>query len=167
MGGGDARGICGSGLVDAVAAGLELGWVEPSGRLASGRKTLPLTGGVHLTQGDVRQLQLAKGAIAAGLKILLKQLGRPPGDLSRVNLAGAFGNYVSRASARRIGLLDHPEDAIEPVGNTALLGAKLALFAPERETDALLQLNSRIEHLSLAADPHFQDVFIKDTHFPG
>jgi uncharacterized 2Fe-2S/4Fe-4S cluster protein (DUF4445 family) len=167
MGGGDARGICGSGLVDAVAAGLELGWVEPSGRLARGRKTLPLTGGVHLTQGDVRQLQLAKGAIAAGLKILLKQLGRPPGDLSRVNLAGAFGNYVSRASARRIGLLDHPEDAIEPVGNTALLGAKLALFAPERETDALSQLNSRIEHLSLAADPHFQDVFIGDMRFPG
>jgi uncharacterized 2Fe-2S/4Fe-4S cluster protein (DUF4445 family) len=167
MGGGDARGICGSGLVDAVAAGLELGWVEPSGRLASGRKTLPLTGGVHLTQGDVRQLQLAKGAIAAGLKILLKQLGRSPGDLSRVNLAGAFGNYVSRASARRIGLLDHPEDAIEPVGNTALLGAKLALFAPERESDALSQLDSRIEHLSLAADPHFQDVFIEDMRFPG
>ncbi len=167
LGGGDARGICGSGLVNALAAGLDLGWVEPSGRLAAGRKTLPLRDAVHLTQSDVRQLQLAKGAIAAGLKTLLTQLGRVPGDLTRVNLAGAFGNYVSRTSARRIGLVDQPEDEIEPVGNTALLGAKLALFAPERENDTLSHLASRIEHVSLAADRHFQDVFIEEMRFPG
>jgi uncharacterized 2Fe-2S/4Fe-4S cluster protein (DUF4445 family) len=167
LGGGRARGICGSGLVDAVAAGLELGRVEPGGRLTSVDRILPLTDGVHLTQGDVRQLQLAKGAISAGLKILLEQLGQAPGGLSRVNLAGAFGNYVNRASARRIGLLDHPEEVIEPVGNTALLGAKLALFAPEREIGALSELGSRIEHVSLATDPHFQDVFVDELRFPG
>ncbi len=97
LGGGVAHGVCGSGLVDAVAAGLDLGWVEPSGRLAGRRKTLPLRDGVHLTQADVRQLQLAKAAIAAGMKTLLRKLGRELGDLSRVNLAGAFGSYVSRA----------------------------------------------------------------------
>jgi uncharacterized 2Fe-2S/4Fe-4S cluster protein (DUF4445 family) len=167
LGGGEARGICGSGLVDAVAAGLDLGWIEPGGRLADGRKILQLDGSVHLTQGDIRQLQLAKGAIAAGLKILLERLGAAAGTAPRVNLAGAFGNYVNRDSARRIGLLDYPGANVEPVGNTALLGAKLALFAPEREAQEISQLSARIEHVSLAADPSFQNVFIGELRFPG
>jgi uncharacterized 2Fe-2S/4Fe-4S cluster protein (DUF4445 family) len=167
LGDGAPRGICGSGLVDAVAAGLDLGWIEPSGRLADGRKILHLDGRVHLTQRDIRQLQLAKGAIAAGLKILLERLGVAPGSAPRVNLAGAFGNYVNRDSARRIGLLDYPDENVESVGNTALLGAKLALFAPEREGHEISELRARIEHLSLAADPTFQDVFIGETRFPG
>jgi uncharacterized 2Fe-2S/4Fe-4S cluster protein (DUF4445 family) len=166
LGGGGARGLCGSGLVDAVAAGLDLGWIESSGRLADGRKTLQLDGPVYLTQRDIRQLQLAKGAIAAGLKILLERLGVAPGSAPQVNLAGAFGNYVSRDSARRIGLLDYPDENVEPVGNTALLGAKLALFAPDQEAHQISQLSARIEHVSLAADPTFQDVFIDEMRFP-
>jgi uncharacterized 2Fe-2S/4Fe-4S cluster protein (DUF4445 family) len=166
LGGGAPRGICGSGLVDAVAAGLDLGWIEPSGRLEPGRKILHLDGRVQLSQSDIRQLQLAKGSIAAGLEILLERIGAARGSLSRVNLAGAFGNYVDRDSARRIGLLDYPAECVEPVGNTALLGAKLALFAPEQEAHALAQLCERIEHVSLAADPSFQDVFIDALRFP-
>lgn len=167
LGGGPPRGICGSGLVDAVAAGLDLGWIESSGRLSQGRKILQLDGPVHLNQGDIRKLQLAKGAIAAGLKILLERIGAADEGPPHVHLAGAFGNYVNRDSARRIGLLDYPAENVEPVGNTALLGAKLALFAPEQEAHEIAQLSERIEHVSLAADPNFQDVFIEEMRFPG
>jgi uncharacterized 2Fe-2S/4Fe-4S cluster protein (DUF4445 family) len=84
-----------------------------------------------------------------------------------VHLAGAFGNYVNRTSARRIGLIDFPDDDVEPVGNTALLGAKLALFERDREAYAFREVLRRIEHLSLAADPSFQEIFIQQTRFPG
>jgi uncharacterized 2Fe-2S/4Fe-4S cluster protein (DUF4445 family) len=166
LGDGVPRGICGSGLVDAVAAGLELGWVQPSGRLANGRRTLELAGPVHLTQTDIRQLQLAKGAIAAGIRILLGRLGAQPDDVLCVHLAGAFGNYVSHTSARRIGLIDFPDDKVEAVGNTALLGAKLALFGTDRAAYEFSDVRRRIEHLSLAADPDFMEVFVAETRFP-
>ena len=135
--------------------------------MSQGRKILQLDGPVHLNQGDIRKLQLAKGAIAAGLKILLERIGAADEGPPHVHLAGAFGNYVNRDSARRIGLLDYPAENVEPVGNTALLGAKLALFAPEQEAHEIAQLSERIEHVSLAADPNFQDVFIEEMRFPG
>jgi uncharacterized 2Fe-2S/4Fe-4S cluster protein (DUF4445 family) len=161
------RGICGSGLVDAIAAGLDLGWVEPSGRLADHRDSFDLEGPVRLGQRDIRQLQLAKGAIAAGIHILLNRWGAKPGDVPRLHLAGAFGNYVNRTSARRIGLIDFPDDDVEPVGNTALLGAKLALFEKDREACTFRDILRQIEHLSLAVDPNFQKTFIEQTRFPA
>jgi uncharacterized 2Fe-2S/4Fe-4S cluster protein (DUF4445 family) len=161
------RGICGSGLVDAVAAGLDLGWVEPSGRLAGDRAALDLLDPVHLTQADIRQLQLAKGAIAAGIRILLNRWGARTGDMPRAHLAGAFGNYVNRTSARRIGLLDFPDDSVEPIGNSALLGAKLALFETDRAACEYPDVLGRVEHLSLAADPSFQEIFVRETRFPA
>ena len=87
--------------------------------------------------------------------------------MARVHLAGAFGNYVSRSSARRIGLIDFPEECVEGVGNAALLGAKLALFGKHRGAHELTDLRRRIEHLSLAADARFQDVFVRETSFPA
>jgi uncharacterized 2Fe-2S/4Fe-4S cluster protein (DUF4445 family) len=160
------RGICGSGLVDAVAAGLELGWIEPSGRLEGGRKILDLSGAVHLTQGDVRQLQLAKAAIAAGIRILLDRWGAGSDEVPLVNLAGAFGNYVNRESARRIGLIDFPDESVEPIGNSALLGAKLALFGKERTAFEYRDVLARVEHVSLASDPDFQEIFVHEARFP-
>jgi uncharacterized 2Fe-2S/4Fe-4S cluster protein (DUF4445 family) len=121
---------------------------------------------VHLTQTDIRQLQLAKGAIAAGIRILLGRLGAQPDDVLRVHLAGAFGNYVSHTSARRIGLIDFPDGKVEAVGNTALLGAKLALFGMDRAAYEFSDVRRRIEHLSLAADPDFMEVFVAETRFP-
>src|SRR5208283_1390097 len=112
LGHGRARGICGSGLVDAVAAGLDLGSILASGRLAKG-DSFPLTPPVSLTQQDIRELQLAKGAIAAGLRLLLEQWDATPEQVSRVYLAGAFGNYVNYASARRIGLLGFPPEKVK------------------------------------------------------
>jgi uncharacterized 2Fe-2S/4Fe-4S cluster protein (DUF4445 family) len=144
-----------------------VGWIQTSGRLAEGRKVLPLRDPVHLTQGDIRQLQLAKAAIAAGIRILLDRWGAEPGDVRCLNLAGAFGNYVNRTSARRIGLIDFPDEKVEAVGNTALLGAKLALFGADRETYRFSATCGRIEHLSLAADPHFQEIFLGETGFPA
>ncbi|MDH3251845.1 MAG: ASKHA domain-containing protein, partial [Ignavibacteria bacterium] len=112
------RGICGSGLVDAVACALDLELVQSSGRIPRPPHRLDLLDPVHLTQTDIRELQLAKAAIAAGTRILLRELGATEDDIDRVHLAGAFGNYISVASARRIGLIHIAVDRVHPAGNT-------------------------------------------------
>jgi uncharacterized 2Fe-2S/4Fe-4S cluster protein (DUF4445 family) len=164
LGGGPARGICGSGLVDAVARGLELGRIEASGRLAGGATALELQDGLALTQRDIRELQLAKGALAVGLRLLSARAGTEPRRLDRLSLAGAFGNYVSRESARRIGLFDTPLDRVASAGNAALLGAKLALFDDDLDQRAL---RARIVHVPLAAEPGFADAFAEAMGFPA
>ncbi|MCX6638084.1 MAG: ASKHA domain-containing protein [Acidobacteria bacterium] len=158
IGQGQARGICGSGLVDAVACGLELDLIQPRGKLSGG--LIELASQVALTQADIREVQLAKGAIAAGARILLARLGAELGDVRRLYLAGAFGNYINRESARRIGLIEFPPEVVEPAGNTALSGAKLALF----EADPA---NIRVEHVPLAADPEFLDTYVASMPFRG
>jgi uncharacterized 2Fe-2S/4Fe-4S cluster protein (DUF4445 family) len=159
IGEGAPRGVCGSGLVAAAAAGLELGEILPSGRLANGARELPLAAPVSLTQGDIRQLQLAKAAIAAGLRILQEKCGVSDGDLSALHLAGAFGNYVDLASARRIGLLETGATRIHPVGNASLHGAKLALLAPHSSARRIQRIRKIARHISLAADAGFMDAY--------
>jgi uncharacterized 2Fe-2S/4Fe-4S cluster protein (DUF4445 family) len=159
------RGICGSGLVDAVAAGLDLGRIKSSGRLAQG-DSLPLAAPVSLRQQDIRELQLAKGAIAAGLRILLKQWGATLDDVTRVYLAGAFGNYINLASARRIGLLTFPPEKIQTAGNTALLGAKLALFGLHEHDCTFPEILEKTTHVSLNEDAEFQETFVEEMGFP-
>jgi uncharacterized 2Fe-2S/4Fe-4S cluster protein (DUF4445 family) len=161
------RGICGSGLVDAVATALDLGLIQPTGRLANGGDALLLHPPVSLSQTDIRQLQLAKAAIAAGIRLLLDRWGATNEDLARLYLAGAFGNYVDRTSARRIGLLAFPLEKVQPVGNTALLGAKLALFSSDSEDGTYPHLRQKVEHLSLSADPAFQEVYVEELSFPA
>jgi uncharacterized 2Fe-2S/4Fe-4S cluster protein (DUF4445 family) len=156
----EARGICGSGLVDAVAAGLRSGAILASGRVADGTKVFPVAGPVVLYQADIRELQLAKAAIASGFKLLLKRMGAQARDLKSIYLAGAFGNYVQIDSAIRIGLLDAPRELIHAAGNTALRGAKILLLSSQEP--AL----PRIQHVSLAADPGFQDEFANCMTFP-
>lgn len=157
------RGICGSGLVDAAAAGLELGIIAPGGRLRDGAPAMPLCGDVAITQTDIRQLQLAKGAISAGFRLLVEQLGRKPEDVSRLYLAGAFGNYISRDSAERIGLFSVAPEKVEAVGNAALLGAKISLFLDDVEFD---DIRRRVEHVSLNEDPRFHEVYVDEMAFP-
>ncbi len=164
LGNGTARGICGSGLVDAVAVGLDLGKIRPNGRLADG-DSWELTEGVLLSQWDIRELQLAKGAIAAGLELLLREWGAAPDQIQEVFLAGAFGNYIHRASARRIGLLNFPAEKIKPVGNTALLGAKLALFDAGLAADGAVM--AKVQHLSLHENPRFQETYVEHMAFPA
>jgi len=163
IGNGLPKGICGSGLVDAVACGLQLGRIASSGRLLDSRKILELIPPVSITQNDIRELQLAKAAIAAGVEILLKQLSLQKSDLHEVHIAGAFGNYINLSSARRIGLLNFNDSVLIQSGNTALRGAKLALFR-EDNFDEILQ---KVEHVPLAADPEFQDIFVDQLAFPS
>lgn len=152
IGGGVARGLCGSGLVDAVAAGRIGGLILPSGRIVDASRRFTLTDGVALTQADIRELQLAKGAMASGLRMLA------PKGVSKLWLAGAFGNYIRLGSARAIGLL--PEDlAVDPAGNTALRGARMLLLAPSERTARLRRICGMAEHVELAADPQFQDIY--------
>lgn len=162
IGGGSARGLCGSGLVDVVSAGLDLGSIQANGRMTilSG---MPLADGVKLLPADVRELQLAKGAIAAGLRILADRAGVSLDDITQLHLAGAFGNYVNRASAQRIGLLNLPPARVVPAGNTALLGAKRALFDDAALWDTVAQ---RVEHVALNEDESFQDIYAEEMRFP-
>jgi uncharacterized 2Fe-2S/4Fe-4S cluster protein (DUF4445 family) len=166
LGGGAPRGICGSGLVDVVAAGLELGRIAPSGRFTDGGKQWPLIDPVVLLQRDVRELQLAKGAVAAGVRLLLAQLRVSAADPDRVHLAGAFGNYVDHTSARRIGLLDFPLDKVSPAGNTALLGAKIALFRTVPEAREFKELRRLVRHVPLADAAAFEEVYVDSMTFP-
>lgn len=166
IGGGAARGVCGSGLVDAVASALDLGWIAASGRLHNNSRALSLAPAVRLTQADIRELQLAKAAIAAGIRILLERLAVGHQEVTCVYLAGAFGNYINRASARRIGMFDFPAETVKPSGNTALLGAKLALFAEENQLE-FRDLRSRCEHMSLAAHSRFQEIYVDEMVFPS
>ncbi|MCX7722082.1 MAG: ASKHA domain-containing protein [Verrucomicrobiae bacterium] len=158
------RGICGSGLVDAVACGLELGLIKPDGRLQSAERW-ELCPPVYLTQSDIRQLQLAKAAIAVGQLIVAEHWGTAPGQLERVYLAGAFGNYVRRSSSVRIGLIKSDPDKIVPAGNTALRGAKLALLGPPDQDWSFSWLRARTTHIALSQHPQFQELFAREMSF--
>lgn len=165
LGDGPPRGLCGSGLVDAVAAGIELGVIGPTGRFARGEKSWALLDPISITQGDVRELQLAKGAIAAGLRILLEVWGAGAEDVTRLYLAGAFGNYVDRASARRIRLIPVEEERVVSVGNAALLGAKIALFGKDRGEALLAEVERKTVHVGLSTHPGFQKIFVEEMGF--
>jgi uncharacterized 2Fe-2S/4Fe-4S cluster protein (DUF4445 family) len=187
------RGICGSGLVDLVAQMLEAQILRESGMMRDAQQllelgqnclaerirsegrhrafdlVLPHEGAdgrpVRVSQRDIRELQLAKGAIRAGIEILLKELGIGYGDVTRVYLAGAFGNYIKPESALRIGLIPVlPNAEIVPVGNAAGSGAKLALLsrAAREETHEIVDL---VEYLELSTLPEFQDQFAESMVF--
>jgi uncharacterized 2Fe-2S/4Fe-4S cluster protein (DUF4445 family) len=156
IGGAAPRGICGSGLVDAAAALAESGLVLPTGRMRDGAKEIALTEGVVLAQSDIRELQLAKGAIAAGALLLRDKLGaeRP----ATFHLAGAFGNYVRAGSAKRIGLL--PDDSeVVAEGNAALRGTRLLLLRPSAREALMAGTLARTEHVELGGEAAFQDAF--------
>jgi len=158
------RGICGSGLVDAVSAYLDMGSIKADGRFLDGESIMVLDP-VEITQKDIRELQLAKGAIATGIRLLLKEFDAEEKDVAEVYLSGAFGNYISKRSARRIGLLKFPQKRITTAGNTALLGAKKALFN-EEGLNNFYDIRSKTDHLDLSMHPDFTDVFAELVNFP-
>jgi len=164
IGGGEPRGICGSGLVDAVSVGLSLGYIQPNGRFSDKAASWEILSPVRLTQPDIRELQLAKGAIAAGIGILLKLLHITVSDISNVHLAGAFGNYINRDSAVNIGLLPFPVGHIKPAGNAALLGSKRALFLNDH--NELNEIQRIVHHVPLSSNPDFMDIFAQEMLFP-
>lgn len=165
IGNGEAIGICGSGLIDAVAASLDAGYINSRGKLLTPDRKIHLTESIYLTQEDIRQLQLAKGAIAAGIRLLCDHLGVGATDIQNVFLAGAFGTFMKPASACRIGLLPKElEQKITPVGNAAGSGAKQMVCDPD--AFALTgQLTAQTEFLELAAAPGFQRCFAQSMRF--
>ncbi len=160
-------GICGSGLVDAAAVGLRSRAILASGRIADASKIFRVAGPVVLHQSDIRELQLAKGAIAAGFRLLLRRFGADFSNLKKVYLAGAFGNYVQIESAIQIGLIEAPLEVVHAAGNTALRGAKMLLAENDSMSDSDETASPAIEHISLAADPSFQDAFVESMGFPA
>ena len=165
IGEGAAKGLCGSGLVDLVAALLARGDIDATGRLEDGDKFDIGDTGVYQTQKDIREVQLAKAAMAAGLRLMAGRLGVQIDQIEEVDIAGAFGNYINPDSACAIGLLPAElRQAIVPVGNAAGAGAQLAL------TDAgvwaqAAELARSTEFLELATLPEFQEEFVEQLNF--
>jgi uncharacterized 2Fe-2S/4Fe-4S cluster protein (DUF4445 family) len=165
IGHGEARGICGSGLVDIVAGGLRLDWIHESGKFADGIQTLEITEHVTLTQKDIRELQLAKAAIAAGIRILLNEYGLRIDELQTCYLAGAFGNYLNPGNARWLGIFPFPIAKIVSAGNTALLGAKIALLNQMTTPEQYTSILKKIEHVQISSSPAFQEIYVEEMRF--
>lgn len=162
IGGGEATGICGSGLIDLTAALLERGDITPMGRMAG---DVRLSERVYLARSDIREVQLAKAAIASGIRILAEQAGAALADIEKVYLAGGFGNFIGLDSACRIGLLPAALRAkIVPVGNAAGSGSVRLLVSEQarRRAEALRQATRCVE---LAATPDFNDVYTDELLF--
>jgi uncharacterized 2Fe-2S/4Fe-4S cluster protein (DUF4445 family) len=187
----EPQGMCGSGLVDAVAELAKIGVLDQSGRfvtqevmdkefpklssrlinletnekafLLHGDKNDPL---VYLTQRDVRELQFAKASIATGWRLLMEQLKLNDEDIQQVLLAGSFGSYLSPASAIQIGLVPKiPVMRIVSAGNVAGEGAKMVLLSQPERNGATTLLNE-VEYVELSDRADFNDKFVIQLGFP-
>ncbi|GAA1935639.1 ASKHA domain-containing protein [Nocardioides marmoribigeumensis] len=179
------RGLCGSGLVDAVAELVRVGLLDASGRFVTDEvaaqrvphlaprlttvdqeRIFRLADDVVLSQRDVRELQFAKAAISTGWTLLLEELGLEPGDVQQVLLAGSFGSYISAASAVRIGLVPPlPALRIVSAGNVAGEGAKMALLSV-RERAGAVALLEEVTYVELSDRSDFNDRFVDLLAFP-
>lgn len=166
IGNGSAKGICGSGLIDAIAVFLENGWINKRGRIQGneeidGQRVIQISETVYLTQNDIREVQLAKGAIAAGIHMLMLTMHLSLEQIDHVILAGAFGTYMNAESACRIGMIpEELEDRITAVGNAAGIGAQLAVCDQDLffMTDTIVK---KTEFIELADLPEFRKAFAK------
>lgn len=183
-------GLCGSGLIDALAILLKAGIIDENGTILSGQElpilfrsyvfeleaedaaqssesslAVHIAPGVYITQEDIRKLQLAKGAIAAGIDILFKEYGCKPCDLDILTFAGGFGNYIDKASAAAIGLFP-PEllDRAKEVGNAAGNGAVSAALSQEAWESAL-EISKDMRYIELASYPHFDEMYVEHMNF--
>lgn len=186
------RGLCGSGLVDLVALLLRQGAIDEGGRFlnpellgssipSSIRNRLqPSHNGwefvlaegsegsraITLAQKDIRELQLAKAAIRAGINILMDELSIEISQIEEIWLAGAFGNYIDPANAQAIGLIPpFPLERIRPVGNAAGEGAKMALLSKGAREEAS-RIARSVRYVELASRPDFQERFVESMAFP-
>jgi len=188
----EPQGMCGSGLVDAVAELAKIGVLDQSGRfvtqevmekefpklssrlinLETNEKAFLLHGDkndslVYLTQRDVRELQFAKASIATGWRLLMEQLKLNDEDIQQVLLAGSFGSYLSPASAIQIGLVPKiPVMRIVSAGNVAGEGAKMVLLSQPERNGATALLNE-VEYVELSDRADFNDKFVVQLSFPN
>lgn len=184
IGGGAPKGICGSGLLDLLAMLLELGIVDESGYLQppddleenfapwldedeDGNGIFYLTSdrSISFTVRDVRAIQLAKAAVAAGIDLLMEQAGLTFSDIDALYLAGGFGSHLDPDSAVAIGMLPEAlRDKIVPVGNAALTGASMALLDPAKRL-TLLDIQRRCTYLELSGHPGFNRLYPEHMTF--
>ncbi|MFC1738712.1 ASKHA domain-containing protein [Planctomycetota bacterium] len=182
------RSICGSGLLDAATVLLDLGVIDSTGRFVDpdklkdapsailaritkidGQPAFVLAdtadGKLLLTQNDIRQIQLAKGAIRAGIKLLQLKVGIEDSDIKQIFLAGAFGNYIRAESALRIGLLpDVSTQTIHFVGNAAASGAQMILLSSENRKKAR-DLARKIQYIEIGREKDFETIFAESMTF--
>ncbi|HXL01664.1 MAG TPA: ASKHA domain-containing protein [Candidatus Atribacteria bacterium] len=185
------RGITGSGLVDIIAELLKIGMVNKKGSMLESDNIKSELGKeykdriisidgilafvvaentatgqpVYINQKDIREFQLAKGAIAAGIEILLKTYGAKVEDIDEVFLAGAFGNYLRPESACRVGLIPQElEGRIKGIGNAAGIGAKLAMLSKE-EYERAIVLSRKTHYIELSSHPEFERTFLNKLDF--
>lgn len=164
IGGGNAAGICGSGVIDGVAALLDSGFLDDTGYL---EEDVFFAGNAGLSAGDIRQVQLAKSAVRAGMETMLLKAGIGCGDLARLYVAGGFGSYMSIESAERIGLFPKIDPRrIRICGNAALKGAECILHRRECEKEAS-ELAQRAESVNLGSSAEFQDFYMEHMMFAG
>jgi len=190
------RGLCGTGLLDAVAVLLNLGLVDESGRMLSpdeargecgdlteemlsrvvmedGHPAFVLAEAANgypritLTQKDIREFQLAKSAVSAGITVMLGCLSLRPEAIETVLLAGGFGSFLRPESAQRVGLIppEIPVERVEFVGNAALAGTRLCLLSHAYRKEAE-QIAEEVEYIELSTRPDFQMAFMDAMSFP-
>ncbi|HEY6962971.1 MAG TPA: ASKHA domain-containing protein [Gaiellaceae bacterium] len=170
-------GLCGSGLVDAVAELVAAGVLDRSGRFVQGshpglakigeENVFYLAEDIFLSQRDVRELQFAKASIATGWQILCNDMGLDPSEISQVLLGGSFGSYLTAASAVRIGLVPRlPLTRIVAAGNVAGEGAKIAALSVTERAAANAVLDE-VDYVELSGRSDFNDLFVDQLAFPG
>lgn len=177
IGNSEAKGICGSGLIDAVSELYREGIVDRSGRIKAnseqkkvwanriveekgGRRFMLLKGKstIFISQRDIREFQLAKAAICTGIKVLLNKLGVDKEKVQEFLIAGAFGNYINLHSAYRLGLFPiFPQAQVRTVGNAASLGAIKSLLSQNAQQE-IKKIPSIVHHVELATSPDFQRI---------
>ena len=162
----EARGICGSGLVDMIAVLLETGAIDETGRILSGSDIRLGNTSVIITQKDIREIQLAKAAIGAGIRLMAEKAGTALCEIEEVHIAGAFGSFMNPESACRIGLIPSElKEKIRIVGNAAGEGAQRILKDKNAWADAV-SLAKTTRYMELASMPEFQDAFVDELEFP-
>lgn len=162
VGGGKPKGICGSGLIDLLAVLKKENCIDRRGNIS---ESVYLAPDIIITQEDIRELQLAKGAIAAGIEVLMKKNNIKIDQIQEVYLAGAFGSYIKKESACEVGLLPiELMDRIQVLGNAAIQGS--AMIACRKEFLELSEkLSANIENVELAVYPGFAKIFSKKMYF--
>lgn len=161
--GAPARGICGSGLIDAIAAMLALERIDETGAMEA--QAVSLTDAVAVTAKDVRSVQLAKGAIAAGVNTLLRTVGIAADGVDVLYIAGGFGSHLDVESAARIGLIPHELTArVKVLGNAALAGASMLLLNPDNLALAK-QIAELAQPVALGGNPLFNELYMEAMLF--
>lgn len=158
------KGVCGTGLITAINAFLDQGVIDETGAMLT--PSTPVgTSGISISQADVRKLQLAKAAIAAGIDALLHEGGLDPEGVATLHLAGGFGSYLQPAAAGGIGLIPHALiDKSVPAGNTALTGAVLLTLSRQARRTAEERATAAVE-IPLSTHPVFMDRYIENMAF--